>query len=128
MATTVNIKRETAHTKTKTARGIEDMFDDGEKIKHPILGAIVNIVSSAFGVYAGIQFGAYIGVVAATMSGSTFIGMLLAFIACLLSSLQALRFSAAVGKYVSTGAFEDDYQRAKSWVKGLFGSKEIQHV
>lgn len=138
--TTTDTKREAPRSaKTRTARAVEDFVDVEAKFaeahieacraEHPLAGAVVNLITSAVGIYAGVQASAYIGFAALVMTGSAFLGMLIAFIACVVSMIQALRAGAAAGKYISTGQFEHDYQRAKGWVKGLFTKQpEIQNV
>lgn len=85
-------------------------------IKYPIVGMVVNLVVSGLGIYAGIQAAAWLGFGAAVFTGSMFIGYVVSFIAGFMLAVQALRAGAAAGAYFATGKFENDYQRAKSWV------------
>lgn len=85
-------------------------------IKYPIMGMVVNLVTTGLGLYTGIQAAAWLGFGAAVLTGSMFIGFVVSFIAGFSFAIQALRAGAAAGAYFATGKFEHDYQRAKSWV------------
>jgi hypothetical protein len=92
------------------------MFAEFGVLKYPVAGAIVNIVTTCLGFYAGLQVAAWVGVAALLMTGSMFIGMLVGFIGAFFAAVQALRMGAAVGSYIATGKFEDHYQSAKGWL------------
>jgi hypothetical protein len=132
MATT---KRETTSrprsARAATAQIIEDAYrpiDDAVVLKYPILGALMNIATVAVGVYSAIHIAAYIGVAALIMSGSAFLGMLVALLASLVGIIQALQAGAYIGRYMSTGQFTVDWHNAKSTVRGWFTRKEVSHV
>lgn len=93
-----------------------DLFEEFGQIKYPFAGVLVNLVTSAFGIYAGMHTAAWIGVAALLVTGSTFLGMLTAFIAGFIFAIQSLRAGAYVGKYVATGEFEEHYQQARGWI------------
>lgn len=92
------------------------IFDVDIDIKYPIMGMVVNLVTTGLGLYTGIQAAAWLGFGAAVFTGSMFIGYVVSFIAGFMLAVQALRAGAAAGAYFATGKFEHDYQRAKSWV------------
>lgn len=100
----------------ETFSAYASMFGDALAIKYPWLGVIVNLSVFAFGAYTGVQVAMWLGLMATVLTTSAFLGGLITFIVALISIVQSLRAGAAVGRYVSTGQFEDDYQSAKTWV------------
>jgi len=130
MATRSNTKTASAASKTKptivedvSAKHEDDafsafsqMFNEALAIKYPWLGTIANLSVFALGAYSGVQVAMWLGLLATVMTTSAFLGGLITFLVALVSIIQSLRAGAAVGRYVSTGAFEEDYQSAKTWV------------
>lgn len=94
------------------------MFNEALAIKYPWLGTIANLSVFALGAYSGVQVAMWLGLLATVMTTSAFLGGLITFLVALVSIIQSLRAGAAVGRYVSTGQFEEDYQLAKTWVSG----------
>lgn len=109
----VNVKRE-----DEAFSAYASMFGEALAIKYPWLGTIVNLSVFALGAYSGVQVAMWLGLLATVMTTSAFLGGLITFLVALVSIIQSLRAGAAVGRYVSTGAFEEDYQSAKTWVSG----------
>ena len=104
----------------ETYANFERLFDFNVDIKYPVIGMVVNLVTTGLGLYTGIQAAAWLGFGAAVFTGSMFIGYVVAFIAGFMLTIQALRFGAAAGSYMATGKFEHDYQRAKNWISNKF--------
>jgi hypothetical protein len=115
------------------------MFAEFGVLKYPIAGAIVNVVTTCLGFYAGMHVAAWIGIAAILTTGSAFLGMVIAFIGGFIAVIQALRMGAVAGSYIATGKFEDDYQSVKGWltkrletskayVEAAFAAKETSHV
>lgn len=102
----------------ETFSAFSSMFNEAFAIKHPWLGTIANLVTFAFGAYTGVQAAMWLGFMVTVMTTSAFLGGLITFLVALVSIVQSLRAGAAVGRYVSTGQFEEDYQSAKTWVSG----------
>ena len=100
------------------------LFEEFGVLKYPLAGAVVNLDVTRFGVYGGDVTAAWLGLGALILSGSGFLSMVIAIVSGLVFAIHAFRAGAAAGKYVATGQFEDDYQRAKSWLSSkLDGSK-----
>lgn len=100
----------------ETFSAYASMFGEALAIKYPWLGTIANLSVFALGAYSGVQVAMWLGLLATVMTTSAFLGGLITFLVALVSIIQSLRAGAAVGRYVSTGAFEEDYQSAKTWV------------
>lgn len=107
----VNAKRE-----DEAFSAYASMFGEALAIKYPWLGTIANLSVFALGAYSGVQVAMWLGLLATVMTTSAFLGGLITFLIALVSIIQSLRAGAAVGRYVSTGQFEEDYQDAKAWV------------
>lgn len=100
----------------ETFSAYSNMFSEALAIKYPWLGTIANLSVFALGAYSGVQVAMWLGLLATVMTTSAFLGGLITFLIALVSIIQSLRAGAAVGRYVSTGQFEEDYQDAKAWV------------
>lgn len=100
----------------ETFSAFSQMFNEALAIKYPWAGTIVNLATFAFGAYTGVQVAMWLGLMTTVLTTSAFLGGLITFLVALISIIQSLRAGAAVGRYVSTGAFEEDYQSAKNWV------------
>lgn len=100
----------------ETFSAFSQMFSEAFAIKYPWLGVIVNLSVFALGAYSGVQVAMWLGLMVTVMTTSAFLGGLVTFLVALTTIIQSLRAGAAVGRYVSTGQFEDDYQSAKDWV------------
>ena len=100
----------------ETFSAYASMFGEALAIKYPWLGTIANLSVFALGAYSGVQVAMWLGLLATVMTTSAFLGGLITFLIALVSIIQSLRAGAAVGRYVSTGQFEEDYQDAKAWV------------
>lgn len=100
----------------ETFSAYSQMFGEALAIKYPWLGTIANLSVFALGAYSGVQVAMWLGLLATVMTTSAFLGGLITFLVALISIIQSLRAGAAVGRYVSTGQFEEDYQSAKTWV------------
>lgn len=105
------------------AKHVDDRYSDFESLfaefgvlRYPLAGALTNVITSAFGIYGGIVTAAWIGLGALLLTGSGFISFLITIVTAFVLAIEALRFGAVAGKYVATGQFEDDYQRAKGWL------------
>lgn len=107
----VSAKRE-----DETFSAFSNMFNEALAIKYPWLGTIVNLTTFAFGAYSGVQVAMWLGLMTTVLTTSAFLGGLITFLIALISIIQSLRAGAVVGRYVSTGQFEEDYQDAKAWV------------
>lgn len=103
-----------------------EQFMLNNEIKHPWLGVLAQIGTIAVGFATSIIIASTIANLVAAGTTSMFVvGIALAlyyfigFIGCIMS----FRAASVVGDYVANGKFEEHYQDAKSWIKGLFSSK-----
>ena len=118
--------------KTAINQTIDDVYEgfDYESLaaRYPTAGVIVNLATSAFGVYSGLQVAGYIAFAALLMTGSAFIAFIVGLFSAVVAIVYSLRAGAMAGRWIATGQFEYDYQRAKSTVLGWFKKDEVQHV
>ncbi len=124
-------RKQTTDTIDVDAKHVEDKFSDFESLfaefgvlRYPLAGALTNVVASVFGIYGAVVTAAWIGLGALLLTGSGFVSFLITIVTAFVLAIEALRFGAVAGKYVATGKFEDDYQRARGWLASkLEGSK-----
>jgi hypothetical protein len=132
-------------TKTATAKAVEEQaapaatpsfmneemwsqFMQDHAIKHPWLGLLAQIGTIAIGFSASIIIASTIANLILVGSTSMFmvgLGLALYYFISFIGCILSFRAASFVGDYVANGKFEEHYQDAKSWVKGLFGSNDV---
>lgn len=106
------------------------LFEDLD-MKYPMAGFIVHLAVSAAGLVAGYHVAAALSLGTMLFSGSQLLSFLIGMLAFVWSCIEALRAGAIAARYVASGRFEDDYQRAKGWTLdkvrniGAFGKKFV---
>lgn len=108
----------------------EALFED-LGMKYPAAGVIVHIAVSTAGMVVGYHVAAALALGTLLFSGSSLVSFLIGMLAFVWGCIEALRTGAIAARYVASGQFEEDYQRAKGWALnkvrniGAFGKKFV---
>lgn len=100
-------------------------------MKYPMAGFIVHLAVSAAGLVVGYHVAAALALGTLLFTGSLLFSFLIGMLAFVWGCVEAIRTGALAARYVASGRFEDDYQRAKGWALdkvrnvGAFGKKFV---